>query len=75
MFYVLRVRLKPNREVEQCDTDLIVPPDMEMWAVYKRGKTIDEYEGLYTTIERANAICEEKIRTAEIIKSKNNGPA
>lgn len=74
MFYVIRVRLKPNKEVEQCDTDPIVPPDLEMWAVYESGNAINQYESLHTTIEQANIACEIRTKFNETLKNKNRGP-
>jgi hypothetical protein len=69
MFHVLRVRFKPNKEVEQCDHALISPPDVEMFVVLKGGRQIGEYEGLYGTVEQATAACK-KFQELEDLKKR-----
>ncbi len=73
MYYVLRVRFKPSKEIEQCDTGLISPPDIEMFVVIKGGRSLNDHEGLHFTIEQANAACE-KLQELENLKKqyKNN---
>lgn len=67
MYYVLRVKFKPSKEIEQCDTGFIGSPDMEMFVVIKGGRGLNEHEGLHFTVEQANAACE-KLQELERLK-------
>lgn len=69
MYYVLRVRFKANKEIEQCDIGFIAPPDCEMFVVIKGGKILHDHEGLHFTVEQANAACE-KFQELERLKKQ-----
>lgn len=72
MFYVLRIRLKPNKDIEQCDSALIESPDMEMFIVIEGGKGIMDHEGLHFTVEQANAACEKLQELKRLKKQYTN---
>lgn len=56
MYYVQRVRLKDNKIIIAEDNETIVPPDIEMWAIFKSGEV--DFEAICENKDKAISICE-----------------